>query len=53
MRVIEELKRRSERGQDALVNIALVYAGLGQKDEAIVWLEKAYGVRSAWLVQLR
>ncbi len=52
IRLIEELKRRSERGQDALVNIALVYAGLGQKDEAIVWLEKAYGVRSAWLVQL-
>ena len=52
MRLIEELKERSERGQDSLVNIALVYTGLGRNDEAMIWLEKAYRARSAWLVQL-
>jgi len=50
--LVEELKRRSERGQDALVNIALVYAGLGQNDEAMAWLDEAYRGRSAWLLQL-
>ena len=52
MPLVEELKRRSERGQDALVNIALVYAGLGQNDEAMAWLDEAYRGRSAWLLQL-
>ena len=32
--------------------IARVYAGLGQNDEAMRWLEKAYLARSAWLIQL-
>ncbi len=27
-------------------SIALVYAGLGEKDEAFAWLEKAYEERS-------
>ena len=52
MPLIEELKRQSERGQDSLVNIALIYAGLGQNDEAMAWLDKAYRARSAWLIQL-
>jgi hypothetical protein len=52
MRLIEELKGRSDRGQDSLVNIAMVYTGLGQNDEAMRWLEKACQARSAWLVQL-
>ena len=52
MQLIEELKGWSERGYDPLVNIALVHAGLGQNDEAMRWLEKAYQARSAWLIQL-
>ena len=32
---------------------ARVYAGLGEKDEAFVWLGKAYKERSDWLVYLR
>ncbi len=51
MRLIEELKGRSERGYEPL-NIALVHAGLGQNDEAMRWLEKAYQARSAWLITL-
>ena len=52
MRLIEELKGWSERGYDPLANIALVHAGLGQNDEAMRWLEKAYQARSAWLFRL-
>ena len=50
MRLIEELKGWSERGYDPLANIAVVYAGLGQNDDAMLWLEKAYQARSAWLI---
>ena len=50
--LIEELKRWSEGGFDPLANIALVHAGLGQNDEAMRWLEKAYQAHSAWLIYL-
>jgi len=33
--------------------IALVYAGMGNKDEAFRWLEKAFDDRANWLVWLR
>ncbi len=52
MRLIEELKGWSERGCDPLASIALVHAGLGQNDEAMRWLEKAYQARSGWLIAL-
>ena len=32
--------------------VALVYAGLGDKDHAFTWLDKAYQGRSHWLVWL-
>ncbi|HEY4049559.1 MAG TPA: hypothetical protein VGM27_22065 [Acidobacteriaceae bacterium] len=33
--------------------IALVYAGIGEKDEAFAWLEESYGVRDKGLTYLR
>ena len=33
--------------------IALVHVGLGNKDEAFRWLEKAFDDRANWLVWLR
>ena len=33
--------------------VALVYDGLNEKDEAFLWLKKAYEERSHWLVWLR
>jgi adenylate cyclase len=30
--------------------VAVIYANLGEKDQAFVWLEKAYEARSAWLI---
>lgn len=33
--------------------VALVYAGLGEKDQAFFWLNKAFDERSNWLVWLK
>lgn len=41
------------RGFVTSYGVALVYAGLGQKDAAFVWLNKAFDERSHWLVWLR
>lgn len=34
-------------------HFALIYAGLGQKDEAFEWLEKAYQERSSYLLYMK
>ena len=50
--VLNELRQLSEREYVPADRIALIYAGLGEKDQAFAWLEKAYGERSfnmAWL----
>jgi tetratricopeptide (TPR) repeat protein len=39
--ILEELKKRNE-SRDAAVEIAQVYVGLGDNDNALAWLEKAY-----------
>ncbi len=49
--VIEELKRWPEQGYDPTINIALVYAGLGQNNEAMEWLEKGFRAHSSWFTQ--
>jgi tetratricopeptide (TPR) repeat protein len=49
-KLLHELQGRVDRGQAfdpyALVTI---YIGLGQKDQALEWLDKACGYRSSWL----
>jgi tetratricopeptide (TPR) repeat protein len=50
------LRQLNERAQHTYVpafHIAIIYAGLGQKDQALVWLEKGYQERSAWMVWLK
>ena len=34
------------------LDIALVYAALGERDNAFDWLEKAYAAKSCWLFEL-
>ena len=41
-RILEELKQPSGKSYVYAWAIALVYAGLGEKDRAMEWLEKAY-----------
>jgi serine/threonine protein kinase/TolB-like protein len=50
--VIDQLKQLSGHQYVAPTNIALIYGGLGEKDQAFAWLEKGYEERSfamSWL----
>jgi tetratricopeptide (TPR) repeat protein len=44
--VLDELKQISAREYMPATSVALVYAGLGEKDQAFAWLEKGYEERS-------
>jgi len=46
---IEELKRLSQQKYIPAFSIAVVYAGLDEKDLAFKWLDKAYQQREGWL----
>lgn len=48
-KVVEDLKERLNREY----LIAWVYAGLGEKDQAFKWLEKAYEERDSSMVYLK
>ena len=50
--LIDELISLSHRRYVAPVNIALLYAGIGNKDRAFDWLDKAFEDRSQWLSEL-
>jgi tetratricopeptide (TPR) repeat protein len=51
--LLAELKELSKRRYVASYWIAMIYAGLDEKDEAFAWLEKAYQERSWWLVWIK
>jgi hypothetical protein len=51
--VLEELKALSNQHYIPPVNIALVYNGLGDQNEALSWLEKACDDRDVRLTLLR
>jgi hypothetical protein len=44
--IIDELKRLSGQEYVPSTSIALVYAGLGEKDQAFAWLDKGCEERS-------
>ena len=48
----EVLKQRARERYVPPYNLAMVYAGLNQKDEAFDWLERAYQDRSIWMIFL-
>lgn len=52
-KLIAQLKDESKTRYVAAYYIAVIYAGLGEKDEAFNWLEKAYQDHSWWLVWLK
>ncbi|MGD0587890.1 MAG: tetratricopeptide repeat protein [Thermoplasmata archaeon] len=49
-RILDDLLQRSQGRYLPSYWIALVYTGLGDADQALTWLEKAYEERSSWLV---
>jgi hypothetical protein len=52
-KLLDVLKRRSRGQYVPAYAIALIYAGLNEKDAAFDWLEKAYNDRSASMALLK
>ncbi len=52
-RLLDTLKSLSTRRFVTSYGVALVYAGLGEKDQTFLWLDKAFDERSHWLVWLK
>src|SRR5215831_430700 len=53
LKILEDLNAQRREHYVPAFNIALVYVGLKQLDEAFEWLEKAFEERSSWLVSLK
>jgi TolB-like protein/DNA-binding winged helix-turn-helix (wHTH) protein/Tfp pilus assembly protein PilF len=51
--VLEDLRRLSATQYVSPYSVALIHAGLRDRDEALVWLEKAYAERSDYMPYLR
>ena len=51
-RILGELNQQKQRYVSPYT-IATIYAGLGEKDQAFRWLEKAFEERDIWLMNLR
>jgi TolB-like protein/Tfp pilus assembly protein PilF len=47
--ILDELKKQSAGRYVAPYNIAVIHLGLGDKDEAFAWLERAYTDRSSFM----
>jgi TolB-like protein/Tfp pilus assembly protein PilF len=52
-KVIDELQEESKRKYVSPYFIAVIYSGLGEKDKAFEWLEKAYLERHPYLTLLK
>ena len=44
-RIANDLELQNDKNPSAEANIALIYVGLGDKDQAMMWLNKAYHAR--------
>jgi eukaryotic-like serine/threonine-protein kinase len=52
-RLIDELQDTSKKRYRASYSIAAIYAGLGDKEAALDWLEKACEERGTWMIFLK
>jgi DNA-binding winged helix-turn-helix (wHTH) protein/TolB-like protein/Tfp pilus assembly protein PilF len=52
-KILAQLKELSERRYVSSYHVAMIYAGLGDKEQALVWLEKAYQQRVHNMVFLK
>jgi hypothetical protein len=50
---LDILRERYKAGQPSAYDLAVVYTGLNEKDQALEWLQKAYQDRSGGLLQLK
>ncbi|MBI3470185.1 MAG: tetratricopeptide repeat protein [Candidatus Solibacter usitatus] len=51
-KILRELEEKSKQRYVSPIYFAMVHMGLGQKDQAIEWLERTYQVRSHWLMTI-
>ena len=52
-KILRELNNQTPRAYIDPGSIAIIFIGLGDKDQAIAWLEKAYDVRSTLMTWLK
>ncbi|MGH9971410.1 MAG: winged helix-turn-helix domain-containing protein [Pyrinomonadaceae bacterium] len=52
-RVLSDLRDLQGQRYVSSYTVAAIYAGLGEKDQAFKWLEKAYEERDIWLMNLK
>ena len=45
MKIVKDLEDQQSQHSSTDASIALIYAGLGDKDQAMIWLNKAYQAR--------
>ncbi len=50
IKILNELKRLSDRSYVPAFTMALIYTGLGDKDQAFAWLEKVYEQRGGGIL---
>ena len=53
LKVLDELKELSKEKRVSPGDMALLYTGLGQREQALEWLEKAYEERCGDLAYLK
>jgi len=51
--ILKELQERYERHEASSIDVAAIYAGLGDRDQAFAWLEKAFQDHSSRLGRTR
>ncbi len=52
-KLLDELRERSRSGYVPAYSWGLIYAGLGNKDQAFAWLKRACDERDDWLAMLK
>jgi tetratricopeptide (TPR) repeat protein len=45
IKIAQELEARDDQNPSAGADIAMIYVGLGDQDQAMIWLNKAYEAR--------
>ncbi|HEY3129609.1 MAG TPA: tetratricopeptide repeat protein, partial [Acidobacteriota bacterium] len=53
LKILGELKQQYKQGKASPYDIATIYAGLGEKDQALEWLQRAWEERSGGLILLK
>jgi TolB-like protein/DNA-binding winged helix-turn-helix (wHTH) protein/Tfp pilus assembly protein PilF len=53
MKLIDELRERSRQHHISASLFAEAYIGLGEKDESMAWLERAYEEHDQWMVYIK